>query len=227
MPSPISRSSATDRLIHCYKPHNIRGMRTLYRFLWTALLFSGALQIVRAADPSSSSGLDLKAMDTSVNPCQNFYLYACGTWRKDNPMPADQSRWSRFSELVENNLKIERGILEQAAVPSASRTTVEQKIGDFYASCMDEAAIDAKGVQPILPILDAIDKISSKQDLANVVVRLHQQGVRAFFSFYVRADAKNANDQIANADQGGLGLPDRDYYLKDDARSVALRKQYE
>ncbi len=202
-------------------------MRILYRSLWTALLFSGSLQLVRAADPASTSGIDLKAMDTSVSPCQNFYLYACGTWRKDNPVPPDQSRWSRFNELLENNEKIERGILEKAAVPSANRTPVEQKIGDFYSSCMDETAIDARGVKPILPILEAIDKISTKQELANAVVRLHQQGVRAFFSFYVRSDAKNANDQIANADQGGLGLPDRDYYLKDDPRSVALRKQYE
>ncbi len=202
-------------------------MRILYRSLWTALLFSGTLQLVRAADPSSSSGLDLKAMDTSVSPCQNFYLYACGTWRKDNPIPPDQARWGRFDELLERNEKIERDILEKAAVPSASRTPVEQEIGDFYASCMDTAAIDSKGVQPIVPILDAIDKISSKQDLANEVVRLHDRGVRAFFSFYVRADAKNADDQIANADQGGLGLPDRDYYLKDDPRSVTLRKQYE
>jgi putative endopeptidase len=192
----------------------------------TALLIAGAGQLSRAADPPSSSGLDLKAMDTSVSACQNFYEYACGTWRKANPIPPDQSRWGRFNELRERNLAIERGILEKAAVPSPNRTPVEQKIGDFYAACMDEAAIDAKGVQPIVPLLDRIDKMASKQELANEVVRLHQQGVRVFFSFFVRPDAKNAKDQIADVDQGGLGLPDRDYYIKDDPRSVTLRKQY-
>jgi len=202
-------------------------MGIISRSLLTALLLAGSVQISQSAEPASASGIDLKAMDTSVSPCQNFYQYACGTWRKNNAIPADRSRWSRFDELQERNLGIERDILEKAAVASANRTPVEQKIGDFYASCMDEAAIAAKGIQPIAPLLERITKLSSKQDLASEIVRLHQQSVRAFFTFSVRPDAKNANDQIANVDQGGLGLPDRDYYLKDDARSVKLRQQYQ
>ena len=201
-------------------------MSIISRSVSIAFVIAGAAQLSQAADPASSSGLDLKAMDTQVSPCQNFYQYACGSWRKENPIPADQSRWSRFSELHENNLKIARGILEKAEVPNAKRTPVEQKIGDFYASCMDEASINAKGAQPILPALDRIGRMSSKRELASELVRLQQQGVRAFFNFSVRPDAKNANVQIASVDQGGLGLPDRNYYLKEDPRSVALRKQY-
>ena len=201
-------------------------MCIIQRALFTASILAASV-LTFAAEPTSSSGVDLKAMDTSVNPCQNFYLYACGTWRKSNPIPPDQSRWGRFNELAERNRQIERDILEKAAAPSPSRTPVEQKIGDFYASCMDEGGINAKGVQPIAPLLNRIEAMSSKQDLAKEIVALHQQGVRAFFNFFVRPDAKNANDQIASVDQGGLGLPDRDYYLKQDAKSAALRKQYE
>src|SRR5438309_5941375 len=98
---------------------------------WLALL-PAAVLCVSAADKPSASGIDLNAMDTQVNPCQNFYQYACGTWRKNNPIPPDQSRWGRFNELAEKNLTIERGILEKAQEPSANRSAVEQKIGDYY-----------------------------------------------------------------------------------------------
>ena len=200
-------------------------MSIIHRSLLTVFFIAPLLP---AAEPaSSSSGLDVKAMDTSVSPCQNFYEYACGTWRKNNPIPADRSRWSRFDELQERNLGIEREILEKASQPSANRTAIEQQIGDYYASCMDEATIDAKGIQPIQPLLDAIKKMETKKDLAAELVDLHHHGVRAFFSFFVSPDAKNANDQIADVDQGGLGLPDRDYYLKTDPRSVQLREQYQ
>ncbi|MGH9559679.1 MAG: M13 family metallopeptidase, partial [Bryobacteraceae bacterium] len=143
----------------------------------------------------------------------------------NNPIPADRARWGRFEELNEKNLKIERGILEQAAVPNPSRSPVDREIGDFYASCIDDAAIDAKGASPIEPLLDSIQKIQSKDALAAELASLDRAGVRALFSFAIRPDAKNANDQIADIDQGGLSLPDRDYYLKNDPHNVELRRK--
>ena len=193
-------------------------MFTLRGLLSAALLIATVPLCSPGADAQSASGVDLKAMDTSVNPCQNFYQYACGMWRKNNPIPPDQSRWARFNELAERNLAIERGILEKAA---------NTQIGDYYEACMDEPAIDRKGIQPIAPLLKELDALSSKQELASEVVRLHDAGVRVLFNFYVRPDQKKSDQEIANVDQGGLGLPDRDYYLKTDAHSVELRKQYE
>jgi endothelin-converting enzyme/putative endopeptidase len=186
-----------------------------------------AVQLSFSADPQSASGVDLKAMDTSINACQNFYQYACGTWRKNNPIPPDRARWGRFDELTERNQAIEREILEKAAIPAANRTAVEQKIGDFYGSCMDEAAIELKGIEPVARELDRINSIASEADVANEAARLHQQGLPVLFNFGVMPDLKNSNEQIITVDQGGLGQPDRDYYLKDDPRSLELRKQYQ
>ena len=195
-------------------------------FLTTAI-FAADDASTTPAPATSASGVDLGAMDTHINPCQNFYQYACGTWRKDHAIPSDQSRWGRFNELAERNLTIERQILEKAETPSPDRSAVEQKIGDYYESCMNEPAIEAKGVEPITPALKQIDALSSKDELAKELVHLQDYGIRALFGFYVRPDDKNASQEIAIVDQGGLGLPDRDYYLKTDPRSTQLRTEYE
>lgn len=165
-------------------------------------------------------------MNTGIDPCANFYHYACGTWMKSNPIPADQSSWGRFDELAERNRQILRGILEKASAPDPKRDGNTQKIGDFYASCMDEQTINKKGLEPIQPALDRIAAITSKTGIRDILPSLHRDGVNAFFNFDSGADFKNAEMNIAQAAQAGLGLPDRDYYLKDDERSVTLRKQY-
>jgi putative endopeptidase len=165
-------------------------------------------------------------MDRSANPCIDFYQYACGGWMANNPIPSDESEWGTFNELAERNRDILRGILEKASVDDPRRTPVEQKIGDYYASCMDEAAIDKLGAAPLKPELDRIAALSSKAGLVNALVPLHLIGVNVLFSFSSGPDFKNSMLEIAQADQGGLGLPERDYYFKDDAKSVELRKQY-
>lgn len=178
----------------------------------------------RVAAPKS---FDAAAMDKSVDPCEDFYEYACGTWRKNNPIPPDQSRWGRFSELAEYNRQILHDILEKAAVNDSKRDPVTQKIGDFYASCMDDKTVDAKGASPIKPLLDRIAAISSKEQLFDTIAYLHSFGINALFNFGAQPDPHNASEEIAAVFQGGLGLPDRDYYIKDDPKSQETREKYQ
>jgi putative endopeptidase len=173
-----------------------------------------------------AQGIDVSALDRGANPCDDFYQYACGSWMKKNPIPPDQAEWGRFSELMERNRAILRGILEKAAAGGSKRDAVTQKIGDFYASCMDAKGIDAKGIAPIKTELDRIAALPDKAALAGEIVRLHEKGVNVLFAFSSGQDFKDSTQVIAQADQGGLGLPDRDYYFRTDAKSVELRKQY-
>ena len=177
-----------------------------------------------AAQPGP--GFSIANMDMTTNPCVDFYRYACGTWMADNPVPADQSRWGTFDQLQDRNRAILRGILDKAAVDDPKRSAVEQKIGDFYASCTDEATIDKLGIEPLEAELKRIDAMQSKDRMVDELVRLQPLGAGVLFNFTSTPDAKNSTQMIADADQGGLGLPDRDYYSKTDAKSVKLRDQY-
>jgi len=171
----------------------------------------------------SASGLQLDAMDKSVDACTDFYKFACGNWMAKNPVPADRSSWGRFDELQERNNETLKKILESAA---AGTDAGAKKIGDYYASCMDESAINTKGAAPLDPLLKKIAALTSPTALAPLVAELHTIGINPFFSFGTEADFKDASVEMAIADQGGMGLPDRDYYFRDDAKSVELRKQY-
>jgi endothelin-converting enzyme/putative endopeptidase len=168
--------------------------------------------------------LDVTSMDRSADPCVDFFQYSCGGWIKKNPIPPDQSSWDTYSKMQDENLTQLRGLLEEAAVPAAGRNAVTQKIGDYYASCTDEKAIDAKGAEPLKPELDRIAKMTTKAEIAELAAA--RSGGRAPFRFDSIQDFKDAKQVIANADQGGLGLPDRDYYVKEDAKSADLRKAY-
>jgi len=199
----------------------------LWFFILCLSVFHAFSQTPAYQPELGKSGLDLGAMDTNVSPCTNFYQYACGNWRAKNPIPPDQSRWGRFGELSERNLRIERQILEKAAQPSTTRSGLDQKIGDFYAACMDEAGIDRQGAEPIRPALDRIQAIHSKEQLAGELAEMKRIGVKGIFAFYASPDFRDASVNIANIDQDGLSLPDRDYYLKTDERSVELRNKFE
>jgi putative endopeptidase len=190
------------------------------------IAFISFLTLAAAQQPTEKSepALDVTSMDRTVDPCADFFTYSCGGWIKRNPIPPDQSSWDTYSKMQDENLARLRGILEAAAANDPKRNAVDQKIGDYYASCTDEKAIDAKGSEPPKPSLERIAKIGSKAELADVAAAMIDDNV--LFRFDSIQDFRDANQVIANADQGGLGLPDRDYYTKDDAKSVELRKQY-
>jgi putative endopeptidase len=171
-------------------------------------------------------GFDAGALDKNADPCVNFYQYACGGWLAANPVPGDQSRWGRFDALQERNRTILQGILEAASGNKPTRTVIEQKIGDYYVSCMDTRAIDQKGLTPIQADLDRINAMDGKPALTGVVTSLYRIGSTPFFRFSSEPDAKDSNEIIAGLDQGGIGLPDRDYYFRTDEKSVEIRKQY-
>lgn len=165
-------------------------------------------------------------IDPSVGACANFYQHACGVWRQQNPVPSDQARWARFDELQERNNGVLRKILESASADRPERTAVEKRVGDYYAACMDEAGIEGRGTTPLKANLERIAALPNKQAITDELVRLNRMGVRPFFFFDSELDAKDATKMIAGIDQGGLTLPDRDYYLKTDAESVQLQKKY-
>ncbi len=179
-----------------------------------------------AAKPRQVPGFDPAAMDRSVQPCDDFYQFACGAWVKSNPVPADRGRYGRFDELQERNQATLRDILDGVSKPDSKRTAVDQEIGDYYATCMDEAAIEGKGAAALKPRLDRIAAIKTKAEMAAELARLHNSGVQGLFRFGATPDFKNAKVNIAAVDQGGLSLPDRDYYLKDEARFADVRKAF-
>jgi putative endopeptidase len=190
--------------------------------------FVNCLAILSLAQTSSSAkpapGFSLDNIDKSVDPCVDFYQYACGNWLKKSEIPADRSAWASFTELDERNLGIERGILEKAAAGGASRDGIDQRIGDLYGSCMDEKTVNERGLAPLKPELDRVAAVQDRGGLIDELAHLYLAGAPSLFSFYSNADLHNADMVIANIDQGGLSLPDRDYYIKDDARMVDMRK---
>jgi putative endopeptidase len=165
-------------------------------------------------------------MDRSVDPCTDFYHDTCGAWIKKNPIPPDQSSWDVYGKLAEDNRRFLWGILEEASKPSPNRSSVETEIGDYFHACMDEAAVEKAGASPLKPELDEIAALKSLSDLPALLARHHLSGENMLFGFGSNQDFADSTRVIAFANAGGLGLPDRDYYVKTDAKSVETRAKY-
>jgi predicted metalloendopeptidase len=180
----------------------------------------------RAADAPGYWGFDTANLDKTCKPCDDFFQFAMGGWMKSNPIPPEYSTWGSFTVLADKNQQALRQILEAAEKSSAPAGSNERKVGDFYASCMDTAAIEAAGAKPIDADLQRVAEIKNARELQTLAARLQQQGVAVMFRFTSNQDAKDSTQVIATALQGGLGLPERDYYLRDDEKSKKLRDDY-
>jgi len=209
-------------------------MRTIpvaLSLLFLASLASPQTQSAPAPAFPYTPSLDVNAMDKSVDPCVDFYHYSCGGWQKNNPIPPDETSWSVYGKLYQDNLNYLRSILEQVSSKANQTDAVTQKIGDFYGACMDEAAVEQRGLTAVQPDLDAINHLKSTKEMAPLIARLQlvygrSYGRTILFRQGSTQDPDDSEQQIASLDQSGLGLPDRDYYTKDDAKSKEIRERY-
>jgi endothelin-converting enzyme/putative endopeptidase len=172
--------------------------------------------------------LDIPSMDKTADPCADFYQYSCGGWMKNNPIPADQAAWSVYGKLTNENQQFLWGILDELSKGGTNRTPVQQKIGDYFGACMNEAAVEKLGAQPLKPVLNEIAGLKDTKDIATFLAQEHptSSGSGFMFGFGSNQDFGDATQVIAFADAGGLGLPDRDYYTKTDAKSQEIRQKY-
>jgi putative endopeptidase len=175
---------------------------------------------------TSKSNQEIVDVDKSIDPCVDFYQYSCANWMKNNPIPGDHSSWGSFNEVYEHNLAVLHDILEKAAANDPQRSPVIQEIGDFYASCMDETRVNKAGYKPLQPELDRIAAVKDKMQMIEIMSHEELVGPNPLLVFYSGPDFHNAEMSVANIDQSGLTLPDRDYYLKDDAATVEIRKAF-
>jgi endothelin-converting enzyme/putative endopeptidase len=207
--------------------------RHLIAFVFVSLPLATVIAQTRTQPQfQGRTAVETGSLDRSADPCTDFYQFACGGWIEKNPLPADRRSYGRIQEVQDRNFAILRRILETPGATGDAR-----KAGDYYASCVNTAAIEARGLRPLQPVLARIDALGSREDLPGLLGYLHRVAAEPpplgsplaasaypFFSFVARSDPADARKQIAWVRPDGLGLPDRDYYLKTDERSVALRR---
>ena len=179
------------------------------------------------ASMAQSSGFDVSRMDRTTDACVDFYQFANGSWLRSTKIPAEYPSWNSFTIVYENNQNILKKVVEDAAkTANAPKGSDTQLVGDYYSSCMDEAAIEKAGISPLAPYLAKIAKLETRTDLQRELAELHNLGFGGLFRFYIGPDDKNSSVYLASAYQGGFGLPTRDYWFKDDAKSVETRAKY-
>jgi putative endopeptidase len=208
---------------------SIKKTAALFPFLACAtMLFAQATGTAPGAPQTFSpiSGLDRGLIDPTADPCVDFYQYACGHWSQLHPIPSDSARSDQFYNLGQYNQQVLRGILERAAANDPGRDANTQKTGDYYASCLDEAAVQQRGLAPLRAELDRIDRLTNKDQLPELLAHYQLIGANAFFAFGSQQDLGDASRTIAVVGQSGLGLPERDYYLRPGAKDEEIREQY-
>lgn len=203
----------------------MRRVFVLILILAAGALFAGDTTTTPAAEPSAGA-FTPNQLDRRVNPCENFYGFVCNNWKAHNPLPADRSRYGQMTLVTERNQAFLRDLLETASKPSPDRSPLETQVGDFYASCMNEELISKRGVAPIEPYLKKVAAIDDRASLIETVAYLHRHGIPGIFGFGPQPDMENSDLQIAFFNQGGLGLADRDFYFREDAKSVETREKY-
>jgi putative endopeptidase len=218
-PLPVQRKKTYNRQF------SSRSTVRSYTTLFFSLLLSPALTFAQSSSTSQPT-TRYSVVDKSTDPCTDFYQYSCGNWIKSAQIPPDQAAWGSFIELAERNREILRGILEKASTDDTKRNPVDQKIGDYYESCMDEKTVDAKGLEPLKPELDRISAVKDKPSLIDAVAHVQMIGPSPLLALSAQPDLHNADMVIAYIDQGGLTLPDRDYYIKDDAHMTEIRNRF-
>lgn len=192
------------------------------RWVFTLLIVTSIYSTALA----QSAGLSLNNMDRTADACDDFFQFTNGTWVKNTQVPPSEARWGVFNILGDQNTDVLKQILEKASATDAPKGSNMQLIGDFYSSCIDEARIEKEGIKPIKPFLKSIERIKTAEDVKKNIAELHNSGIPAIFGFGVGTDLKNSNQVLASAGQGGLSLPNTDYYTKTDPKSVEVRAKF-